>query len=59
MSILSPLEAEAPCAALSGLCEICALNPGLAPWANLLDPFGVLGFATDTTWRFEPRRNKR
>src|SRR6266516_2018839 len=23
------------------------LNPGLAPWAVLLDPFGVLGFATE------------
>src|SRR5438128_9709587 len=24
------------------------LNPGLAPWAVLLDPFGVLGFAPET-----------
>src|SRR5437870_11965315 len=26
-----------------------ALNPGLAPWAVLLDPFGVLGFAPETS----------
>jgi len=25
------------------------LNPGLAPWAVLLDPFGVLGFAPETS----------
>ena len=26
------------------------LNPGLAPWAVLLDPFGVLGFAPETSY---------
>ena len=25
------------------------MNPGLAPWAVLLDPFGVLGFAPETS----------
>src|SRR5439155_4841568 len=38
-----------PCAALSGLSAIWTLNPGLAPWAVLLDPFGVLGFAPETS----------
>src|SRR5438034_9640351 len=28
---------------------IWTLNPGLAPWAVLLDPFGVLGFAPETS----------
>ncbi|PYU98962.1 MAG: hypothetical protein DMG10_26755 [Acidobacteria bacterium] len=37
------------CAALSGLSAIWTLNPGLAPWAVLLDPFGVLGFAPETS----------
>src|SRR5213592_3226064 len=45
---LSAVETEPPCAALSGLSAIRTLNPGLAPWAVLLDPFGVLGFATET-----------
>src|SRR5205814_3701584 len=31
-----------PCAALSGLSAIWTLNPGLAPWAVLLDPSGSL-----------------
>src|SRR5436305_14678019 len=30
---------------------IWTLNPGLAPWAVLLDPFGVLGFAPETSQR--------
>src|SRR5947208_10367071 len=38
-----------PCAALSGLSALWPLNPGLAPWAVLLDPFGVLGFAPETS----------
>src|SRR5438128_4790192 len=29
---------------------IWTLNPGLAPWAVLLDPFGVLGFAPETSY---------
>src|SRR5437763_8172215 len=29
---------------------IWPLNPGLAPWAVLLDPFGVLGFAPETSY---------
>src|SRR5207249_9748509 len=33
---------------LSGLSAIWTLNPGLAPWAVLLDPFRVLGFAPET-----------
>ena len=33
------------CVALSGLSEFWVLNPGLAPWAFLLDPSGVPGFA--------------
>src|SRR5216117_389702 len=45
---LSAVETEPPCAALSGLSAIWTLNPGLAPWAVLLDPFGVLGFAPET-----------
>src|ERR1043166_6912712 len=45
-----------PCAALSGLSAIWTLNPGLTPWAVLLDPFGVLGFAPETSYReTEPR----
>ena len=28
---------------------IWTLNPGLAPWAVLLDPFGVPGFAPETS----------
>src|SRR5438046_8032377 len=47
-SILSGVKAEPPSAALSGLSAIWPLNPGLAPWAVLLDPFGVLGFAPET-----------
>ena len=47
-SILSGVKAETPSAALSGLSTIWILNPGLAPWAVLLDPFGVLGFAPET-----------
>src|SRR5437016_10324384 len=46
---LSAVETEPPCAALSGLSAIWTLNPGLAPWAVLLDPFGVLGFAPETS----------
>src|SRR5207249_7418945 len=45
---LSAVESEPPCAALSGLSAIWTLNPGLAPWAVLLDPFGVLGFGPET-----------
>src|SRR5216117_2583150 len=45
---LSGVESEPPYAALSGLSAIWTLNPGLAPWAVLLDPFGVLGFAPET-----------
>jgi len=45
---LSAVETEPPCAALSGLSAIWTLNPGLAPWAVLLDPFRVLGFAPET-----------
>ena len=30
-----------------GFFTILTLNPGLAPWANLLDPSGVLTFATE------------
>src|SRR5438046_9986106 len=48
-SILSGVKAEPPSAALSGLSAIWTLNPGLAPWAVLLDPFGVLGFAPETS----------
>src|SRR5437773_9095379 len=47
---LSAVETEPPCAALSGLSAIWTLNPGLAPWAVLLDPFGVLGFAPETSY---------
>src|SRR5213592_690268 len=36
------------CAALSGLLALVILNPGLTPWAFLLDPFGVLSFAPGT-----------
>ena len=32
------------CAALSGLLAIVMRNPGLTPWAFLLDPFGVPSF---------------
>ena len=53
---LSGVETELPCAALSGLSPIWALNPGLAPWAVLLDPFGVLGFATETSESRERQR---
>src|SRR5437867_11077964 len=39
----SPERAEqSVCAALSGLPAMRTLNPGLTPWADLLDPFGVL-----------------
>src|SRR5438309_8754456 len=38
-----------PCAALSALSAIWPLNPGLAPWAVLLDPCGVLGSAPETS----------
>ena len=37
------------CAALSGLCATLTLNPGLTPWAILLDPFGVPSFAPETS----------
>ena len=40
--LLSGVETEPPCTALSGLSAIWTLNPGLAPWAVLLDPFGSL-----------------
>src|SRR5437773_10439596 len=36
------------CIAPSGLPLLLCLFPGLAPWAVLLDPFGVLGFAPET-----------
>src|SRR5436190_22458940 len=48
-SIYLELRSNSPCAALSGLSAIWTLNPGLAPWAVLLDPFGVLGFAPETS----------
>src|SRR5947208_16798252 len=47
-SIHLELRPNSPGAALSGLSAIWTLNPGLAPWAVLLDPFGVLGFAPET-----------
>src|SRR5436190_8493153 len=50
-SIYLELRSNSPCAALSGLSAIWPLNPGLAPWAVLLDPFGVLGFAPETSLR--------
>src|SRR6266487_6945293 len=37
------------CIAPSGLPLLPCLFPGLAPWAVLLDPFGVLGFAPETS----------
>src|SRR5213078_3958394 len=45
---LSGVETKLPAPPFSGLSAIRTLNPGLAPWAVLLDPFGVLGFATET-----------
>ena len=46
---MEALKGEAVCAALSGLPpRMLYLNPGLAPWAFLLDSCGVLSFATET-----------
>ncbi|PYV33692.1 MAG: hypothetical protein DMG09_21970 [Acidobacteria bacterium] len=39
------------------LSAIRTLNPGLAPWAVLVDPFGVLGFATETRLDF-PKKTR-
>src|SRR6185436_2557208 len=48
------------CAALSGLCATLTLNPGLTPWAILLDPFGVPSFAPETSYKGKslPRKEK-
>ena len=46
---LQRVEREPPCAALSGLCATLTLNPGLTPWAILLDPFGVPSFAPENS----------
>jgi hypothetical protein len=37
------------CPALAGLSAVFTLNPGLTPWAILLDPFGVPGSAPETS----------
>ena len=44
---LSGVETEPPGAALSGLSAFWNLNPGLAPWAVLLDPFEIRGYAPE------------
>ena len=36
-----------------------ALNPGLAPWAFLLDPFGVRTFVTETSEQRHAGRGDR
>ena len=46
------------CAALSGLCATLTLNPGLTPWAILLDPFGVPSFVTETSLSFDSLNSK-
>ena len=49
---LSVVETDLPAPPFQGSLQIGTLNPGLAPWAVLLDPFGVRCFATETrsTW---------
>ena len=46
---LSGVEIELPAPPFQGFPQFWTLNPGLAPWAVLLDPFGVLGFAPETS----------
>src|SRR5207247_9222207 len=44
---LSVVETDLPAPPFQGSLQIGTLNPGLAPWAVLLDPFGVRCFATE------------
>src|SRR5438876_669786 len=46
---LSVVETDLPAPPFQGSLQIGTLNPGLAPWAVLLDPFGVRCFATETS----------
>ena len=46
---LSVVETDLPAPPFQGSLQIGTLNPGLAPWAVLLDSFGVRCFATETS----------
>ena len=43
------VETDVPAPPFQGSLQIRTLNPGLTPWAFPLDPFGVLGFAPETS----------
>jgi len=45
---LSAVEAV-PAPPFQGSLQIGTLKPELTPWAFLLDPFGVFGFAPETS----------
>jgi len=44
----SGVETDLPAPPFQGSLQSGTLNPGLTPWAFLLDPFGVLGFAPES-----------
>jgi len=57
-SIYLELETEPLRRPFRGFLQSRPLNPGLAPWAVLLDPFGVLGFAPETSQALEKNGNR-